>query len=191
MKPPRLPAALTQAAWLRQTRRTALVHWQRLAPREQRLARLGATVVLLALVWLVLLEPAWQTTTRLRTALPPLRAQAAQLDAVIQEAQELKRQAGSDAAAPAQMQPALQASLAQAGLGAVATATTLSDKQWQVDLEHAPAEAVVLWLQGLPFELRVQATEVALQRPTGENGRPLAGMVSGTVSLGTAQAGQP
>ena len=144
--------------------------------------------MLLTLTWLILLEPAWQTTSRLRGSLPQLRAQAAQLDAVVQEARELKRQAGNDAALSTPMPAALQASLAQAGLGdGLAAVNAVSASEWRVELDNAPVQALLMWLQGLAFELRLQASAVELERPVAENGKLLSGSVSGTVTLTRAE----
>ena len=190
MKSFRLPAqSFTQPPWLLQARRGAAGHWAKLAPRERRLVGLAAAVAVLTLVWLLLLEPALQTTQRLRQSLPALRAQAAQVDAVVREAKALQRQGGG-ADAPAQ-QSDLEASLAMAGLTEVASIDATEPGQWRVTVEQAPAQALIQWLQSLPFELRIQPGHVALQRPARDNGTLLSGMLSGTVTLTHANGRRP
>lgn len=191
MKSFRLPArSFTQPPWLLQARRTAAGHWARLAPRERRLVSLAAAVAGLTLVWLLLLEPALQATQRLRQSLPALRAQAAQVDAVVREARTLQRQGGG-AATPQALQSDLEASLAMAGLTDVASIAALEPGQWQVTVQQAPAQALIQWLQSLPFELRIQASHVTLHRPTRDNGAVLSGMLSGTVTLADPNRRQP
>jgi len=178
---------LRKPEWLDQTQRNAGLYWQRLAPRERRLVRLAAVVVAAALIWLVLLEPAIETTNRLRTNLPTLRAQAAQVEVVIAEARELGRQAGTGATfAPSTT--ALVGSLRRAGLEATTTVIALDAVNWEITFAGASMEAILLWLRDVPFELRLRATEADLSRSPGEDGQPVAGLVSGTATLAAAES---
>lgn len=172
--------------WLEPLQRNAALHWQRLAPRERRLVWLATTMAALAVIWLVLLEPALETTSRLRASLPVLRAQAAQVEIVIAEARELSRQAGTGATfAPSTT--ALNDSLQRAGLSDSTTLAALDALSWEVTFVQAPLEPILLWLRDLPFELRLRAAEADLSRSPGEAGPPVAGLVSGTVMLTAAE----
>ncbi|MCK9509902.1 MAG: type II secretion system protein M [Pigmentiphaga sp.] len=175
-----LPAA---PSWWLGLRRQWDRSWQRLAPRERRLVILAAAVAGLALVWLMLFEPAWQAVNRWRSALPQLSAQAAQLDAVLRETRELQRQAGRGQADASGMAGALEESLLRAGLADVATLSQPAADRWSVALEQAPVLPTLEWLQALPFELRLQAEGVSLQRSADADGRVLAGRLSGEIQL--------
>ncbi|MGE4337319.1 MAG: type II secretion system protein GspM [Pigmentiphaga sp.] len=175
-----LPAA---PAWWLGLRRQWDQSWQRLAPRERRLVALAATVAGLAIVWLLLFEPAWQSVNRWRSALPQLSAQAAQLDAILREARDLQRQAGKGQADASGMAEALDDSLLRAGLADVATLSQPAADRWTVALEHAPVVPTLEWLQTLPFELRLQAEGASLQRSADADGRLLAGRLSGEIQL--------
>lgn len=162
--------------------RALAVQWQRLAPRERRLVSLAATVVAAAAVWLLLLEPALKTVTRLQATLPALRAQAAQVDVIIAEAQGLSREAGIGATL-APSTAALTDSLRRAGLIDTATLDALDSRTWEVGFAQTPMEPILLWLRDLPFELRLRATRADLGRSAGDDGKPVAGLVSGAVTL--------
>lgn len=173
--------ALPQPAWWQRLQRDSQQAWQRLAPRERTLVSLGGLVVGLAIVWLLLFEPAWNTVQRWRTTLPQLNAQAAQLDAILAEARELQRSAGAGQLPLAEVGAAITESLQRAGLASTASVTQTEPERWQVTLEQAPVGATLGWLQTLPFELRLPATEVLLERAAGPDGRRLAGRLSGHI----------
>src|SRR5690606_25648363 len=75
--------ALRMPGWAAQATRSAAAGWRRLSPRERRLVQLAGALVLASFVWLVALQPALEAVRRLSGLLPGLRADAAQLDAVI------------------------------------------------------------------------------------------------------------
>lgn len=167
-------------AWIAPAQRNLTLYWQRLAPRERRLLTLAAVVAGAALIWLVLLEPALNTTARLRASLPNLRAQAAQVDVIIAEARELGQQAGIGATGTAST-AGLTDSLRRAGLDDTASLTALDSRHWEVSFTQAPMESILLWLRDVPFELRLRATRAELSRSATEPARP--GLVSGSVTL--------
>ena len=63
--------------------------WLGLARRERVMTAAAASLVMLAVLYLVALEPAWKTRQRLDTDLPRLRAQAEEINALAQEARRL------------------------------------------------------------------------------------------------------
>ena len=177
-------------AWWTQTRAQATRHWQRLAPRERRLLSWAGAIAAIALVWTLGIEPAWQTVTRLGTGLPALRAQAAQVDALIAEARTLQG-AAAQGEATGDMPTELADSLRRAGLAEVVTLTAADANTWTAEVSAAPIEPLMRWLQDLPFALRMQPVTVELDRPVGDDGRPRSGVVSGAVSLAPAAPEAP
>ena len=115
--------AIALPAPLVDLRRRALAQWQALAPRDRSIARLGAIVVGLALVWMLGVQPALRT---LRDA----PAQIAQLEAQLQEMQILAAESKTlRAAAPiAQAQAAAAIREAAARLGDKARVAQQGDR---------------------------------------------------------------
>src|SRR5690554_1065657 len=73
------------------SRRHATAWWAERPPRERRLLRVGALFLTLVLVWTLGLKPAIDSIARSQQQLPRLRAEAAQIDALVLEAQALQR----------------------------------------------------------------------------------------------------
>lgn len=187
MKPSAVSLNQMIPAWWPRLQREAQQSWSRLAPREQRLLGLCGVVVLLAIVWLVLFEPAWNTVRRLNTAMPQLHAQSAQLDAILSEARELQGQADRQGITQ-DLPQEITTSLQRAGLaGFSRLADESNNGPWRIELEAAPVAATFGWLQSLPFELRLRATELALQRAVGPEGRQLAGRLNGYLVIDSVQ----
>jgi len=64
--------------------------WIGLSRRERIATAVAATLVLLAVIFLAGIEPAWRSRAKLAADLPQLRAQAAEIDQLAAEAQKLK-----------------------------------------------------------------------------------------------------
>jgi general secretion pathway protein M len=79
-----LPPALS--AW----QGAAFARWQALAPRERRLVGIGGGVVLLFLVWLVFVQPAWRTVREAPARIDQLDAQLQQMQRLAAEGRELR-----------------------------------------------------------------------------------------------------
>jgi general secretion pathway protein M len=158
--------------------------WSRLAPRERRLVSICGAVIGIALIYLVLIEPAWTIYRRLQVQLPLLRTQAATVDALTREARSLQR-VSSGKMTPAETRVALADSLRQAGL--VGTLedipptpdTAAADGGIQVSVEQVSASTLLQWLQSAPAQTRLRLAQVELERPTDENNRLLVGKASG------------
>ncbi len=186
LKAARLPAL--PAAWrtrLDAARHAGAARWKRLSGREQRLLVALATVLLLALLVQWALLPAWQTIQRSGTELTRLRAQAAAVDAVVQEAQALQR-AVSGRIAAQQMPRELAASLTRAGLAPSASVTTVADAaepSWDIALASVPAAALMNWIAQVPSQLRLSVRSAHLERSRDAAGKPVAARISGTLRL--------
>lgn len=72
-----------------QYRERAGALWLARTEQERRFLAVGGGVVLLALLYLLLVEPAVNGRAQLRRSLPPLRQQAAELQAMAQEANNI------------------------------------------------------------------------------------------------------
>lgn len=133
-------------------RQTANAAWQQRAPRERRLLTLGATVLLVALVWSALVAPAWRVWREAPARQASLEAQTRQMLQLQAEARQLQ--------APRRIQRAealqwLSAS-AQNLLGPGAQLTPQGE-ELRVTLKAVPASGLAEWL--------AQAREKAQTRP--------------------------
>jgi general secretion pathway protein M len=163
----------------------AAAWWDERTSQERILLRAGAIVIALALIWTLGLRPALHSIAQSRELLPRLYANAAQVDALILEAQALQgRQSGKIDAAS--LPEALRASLQRAGLEDSATLNeTPASKggpssQWEIALANANAERTMQWLAGLPYLLQLQTQAVELER-SNIDGRDRPGHVSGRI----------
>lgn len=186
---PRLPPQSTPTAVWRQQldalRQQAGAWWKERTPRERLLLQAGSALLIVFLVWAQGLRPALDTIAQSRELLPHLRAQAAQADALILEAQDLQR-VKTGQLQPAELAQALRASLRRAGLEESSTlsetreAANDASPQWEIALVNANAGRAMQWLAGLPKQLRLQTESVDLVR-ANVDGRDRPGHVSGRI----------
>ena len=132
----------------------------------------------------MLIEPALTTTRKLRDELPLLRTQAASVADLGAQAMALR----GKAAAPAATLPAaadIGASLERAGLPA---------DHWKLDhpgqgdsvklsLSEIPSSALLRWLENAAGDWGLAVKDVDLTRAANANGRPLPGLVNGSITL--------
>lgn len=168
MNAPRLPAAL-QPAWAR-----AQQQWQGLAERERLGLQLaGAALLVLAVYWLGI-QPAWRT---LRQG----PAQAAQLEAQLQQMQQWAAEAQAlrqlPAVPPAQAQQALKAATDFLGTGA---RLDVQGERARVSVNELSGEALSRWLAEVRSSARARPIEAQLQRgPRGYSGHIVLALGSG------------
>ncbi len=165
--------------------------WAARSQREKRLLLAMAAVLLAAVLWTLALSPALRTIERAQAGLPGLQARAAQLDAVIREAQALGQVRRGQLSA-AEAGEALAASLRGAGLDAGLAAQgpgADSDAvaQWRIRFDDAPAAQVLEWLAGLPDIASLRVLELDLGRSLVA-GRERPGRLSGEILLVLAEA---
>jgi len=188
-------AATASSQQVLAVRQQAGAWWKERSQREQRLLQISAVLLGLALLWLIGLKPPLESIERAREQLPRLRAEAAEIDALILEAGALqRRQSGrSDAA---DLPQALQMSLRRAGLedsvsfAGDATPLNPAAPVWEVSVHDASAARLMEWLADLPHLLHLQVTAVELSRSRIE-GRDRPGQVSGRITLQQPQKVQP
>ncbi len=155
-----------------------------LAPRERRLVNAAGALLGAVVVFTVLIEPALDTTRKLRDELPLLRTQAASVADLAAQAAALR----GKAAAPAATLPTatdIGASLERAGLPA---------DHWKLDhpgqgdsvtlaLTDIPSSALLRWLENAAGDWGLTVKDVDLTRAANANGRPLPGLVNGSLTL--------
>jgi general secretion pathway protein M len=133
--------------------------WVGLARRERILAAGAASFVLLVLVYVVAIEPAWKTRQRLAAELPRLREQADEVQALAQEASQLKG-LGVAAESAGAARAALEQSLARAGLPAARVAV-LDERRLAVS---AGGVSVAQWLAWTDEAARDSRLRIAAAR---------------------------
>ncbi len=128
--------------------------WYGRTPRERRILAVGGGLLLLVLVWLVLIDPALQGREQWNKALPGLRADVAQMQALAQQA------AAAPAAAPAAPMPdraELERSLA--GQGIKPQSLTVSDGQVRLTLSDVSFSALIEWLRQVQRDVQLVVTD--------------------------------
>jgi general secretion pathway protein M len=151
-------------------------NWRALAPRERSLVSIAVAIVLLAIGYAVLFEPAWTGRRVLATEIPALRSQVAQMAALVDEAKQL-RGAPQSADAPQATRAALESSIGAAGLATGLTKLELSGELFDLRFSAVPHVVWLEWLDTTARETRHRVVDVAVQREAAP------GMVSAKVVL--------
>lgn len=173
--------------------RRARQAYQALAPRERRLVCAAAALAACTLTYGVLLEPAAKTVSTLQDQLPELRTQAAIVTAL--SSQAIAQRRSSKRTQPTLPERSeISASLAAAGLAApqwsidppASTPSTGSSAgALSITLQAAPASAVLRWIDTIAFDWGLTVKQLELTRATNAGGRPLPGLVNGSVTVNT------
>jgi general secretion pathway protein M len=136
--------------------------WLGLGRRERVMTAAAGAFALLAILYLVALEPAWKARARLGTDLPRLREQAAEVDALAQEAKRLaSRGVAADSAGAARV--ALEQGLARASLGGVRVAV-LDERRLTVSATGVPVTQWLAWAEEAARESRLRIAVVRISR---------------------------
>jgi general secretion pathway protein M len=136
--------------------------WLGLARRERVMTAAAGSFVLLALLYLIAIEPAWKARERLGAELPRLRAQAAEVNSLAQEARQLtSRGAAVESAATAKT--ALEQSLARANLGGARVAM-LDERRVAVSAKAMPVTQWLAWAEEAARESRLRIAAVRISR---------------------------
>ena len=142
--------------------------WIERAPRERAILGFGASVVLIAVLYLVVIEPAWTGIGRLERSLPQQRSLAAELDALLGEVRGLKSQPQVATVSQSEVRGAIETSLTRAGLKATRI-VPLSDGDIQLTFANVPYGTWAAWLAGIERELGARTTSVVI---TGKDATP-------------------
>lgn len=139
--------------------------WLERAPRERAILAAGGFLLLVAVLYLTLVEPAFTGIRRLERALPQQRAQAAEVDSLLSEVKVLRSKPQAATVSPSEVRGAIEASLKRAGLKA-ARVVPLTDGDMQLTFTDVPFGAWATWLAGIERELGARTTSVVI------NGKP-------------------
>jgi general secretion pathway protein M len=141
-----------------------LAGWSGVSPRERRLVLFAAVLLLLAAVFLVLVEPAWRGRAALQKELPLLRAQFATVQSLAQEAGTLAGRGGAAPVSAAQVRLALEKSAAAAGLGPSLQKIELNGELIEMRFRGVSHERWLGWLAAALPETRARVVDLSLTR---------------------------
>ena len=133
--------------------------WNERAPRERLVLGALGFVVLVAILYLLVVEPAWTGIRQLERGLPQARAQSGQLDALLNEVKALKARPPVATVGPGEARGAVERSLSSAGLKATRIAA-LADGDLQIGFANVPYAQWTTWLAGIERELGARALRV-------------------------------
>lgn len=136
--------------------------WLGLPRRERAMTAAAGSFALLALLYLVAIEPAWKARARLEAELPRLREQAAEVDALAQEARRLTSR-GVAVASAAAAGVALEQSLTRANLAGVRVAV-LDERRLAVSAKAVPVTQWLAWTEEAARESRLRIAAARISR---------------------------
>jgi general secretion pathway protein M len=158
--------------------------WEARTEQERKLLKLGGAVVVLALIYGVLFAPAYDGRAHLRTELPVLRQEAAEIQALAREAQQLKGRSATQV--PPMTRASLTASLTSRSL--TAQSVSMTGEYAKLAFKEVQFAGLVTWLDAIRAENRI-AVQDAIITP-----QATPGVVDATITLrqgGAAGAGGP
>jgi general secretion pathway protein M len=135
--------------------------WIGLSRRERIAVLTAATLVLLAVVYLAGIEPAWRSRARLTAELPRLRSDAAELDRLAAEAGKLKLRTRS-LETPEQTRAALTRLLAEKNIAGAAIKD--EGERLVVSAKRAEAASWLAWLKDTSNELPLRIAAARMSR---------------------------
>lgn len=155
----------------------ALIQWWRaLARRERRMVIAAVAVVLVAVGYLLLFEPAWRGSRALEAELPGLRRQAAQMEAMAGEARRLTSAPQQQAGVPA-LRRQLESSVEAAGLKPFLSQVQVNGELIEMRFAQVPYEQWLAWVDPALREARLRVVDASVQREA------TAGVVSARLTL--------
>jgi general secretion pathway protein M len=167
---------------------SVLQRWQLLQPRERRLLLVALSVLVLASLFLVGFEPAWNGRAALERRLPELRAQVASVDRIVREARELESAARAPAQTVQAVRLAVENSIDSAGLRGPLVRLQVNGALIDLEFRQVAFSDLIGWLDATLREQRVRVLDVSLTREAAGD------RVSGRVLLehapGTTAAAQ-
>ena len=142
----------------------ALQYWRSIAPRERRLVGLAALVLLLAVFYLGLIEPAWQGRQALQRELPTLRQQYAQMVALGAEARQLAAAVPTGTNRPQALRDSLAQSVRSAGLEPALQKIELNGELIELRFKAVGYAQWLAWMEGALRETRMRVADVSVVR---------------------------
>jgi general secretion pathway protein M len=138
--------------------------WSGLGQRERILVLVAVGVLLLGLLYVSAVEPAWKTRTRLVHELPRLQSELIQLKGLRAEAEQLAGRVGAVTSVDA-LRAAAEQSVLRANL--VAGVTSTEDGIVSVSATNVPAQAWLSWLEAFARESRAAVVTARVARNDG------------------------
>lgn len=154
-------------------RQQMLARWAAMAPRERQMAQVAAALVVLAVLVLVFIRPAWKSMQQTPAQLREVSTQVGRMRALADEAQALRQQ---PPVSPIQAEAALKAATDR--LGPAARMNIQGDRA-TVEFTKVQGESLADWLGEVRAAARVRPLEANLAQVDP-------GHYSGTVVLGLA-----
>ena len=147
-------------------RERATAYWIARTEQERKFLLVGGAVAALALLYLVLLEPALEGREQLRRSLPELRQQAAQLEALAGEARAVASE--PVLAVTPLTREALAASMSARGINPASL--SVSGEYTKVQLSNVSFANLMAWLDAQRRESRlmVQDAQFSAQTALGQ-----------------------
>lgn len=164
---------MSLATTIAQYRERAATLWLARTEQERRFLAVGGGVVLLALLYLLLVDPAVEGRAQLRRSLPQLRQQAAELQAMAQEAGSLAR-APTTQATPLTRE-SIDASLA--GRGLKPQSLSVTGEFIKIQLNNVAFANLTAWLDEQRRANRVLVQDAVV------TALPAAGQVDASLTL--------
>lgn len=151
----------------------AATFWMARTEQERKFLAVGGAVLGLGLFYGVLIDPALSGRDRLSAALPVLRQQAAEMQALAREAIALRGQ--TNIAPPAMTREGLTASLAAQSLAP--QSVSITGEYAKVQLNNVAFAGVVAWLEASRVDSRIAVQDANFVA------QDTAGMVNATLTL--------
>ncbi|HCY63465.1 MAG TPA: general secretion pathway protein GspM [Oxalobacteraceae bacterium] len=133
--------------------------WSARNERERKQLLLAAAVAVLALVYMLLIEPAYLGRQQLQKNLPNLRQQAVELQTMSMQASALARE--TPPPPPPMTRESIEAALARAGLKPQSVAMAGTDLA-KVQLSSVSFAGMVAWLDEMQKTARVSVTDASI-----------------------------
>ena len=136
--------------------------WTGLSQRERIATSIGTGLALALVIYVLALEPAWRARARLSGELPRLRAEAAEMDALAQEAKK-QRTRTLAVESPEQVKAALTRLLAEKHI-AGASIRDGDDRRLLLSVKRAEAAAWLAWMKDVSSELPLRVATARITR---------------------------
>jgi general secretion pathway protein M len=140
--------------------------WRGLGARERRMVGLAGAVVIAALVYLVLFEPAWQARKKLAQELPQLQSQLAQVKGLGAQARSLKA-APAVTDSPSVLKTQIEDSLSAVSLRSTLKQINATSDTIELRFADAPFAQWWPWLEAALRETRLRVVDASITRDAG------------------------
>ena len=141
-----------------------LQSWRLIAPRERRLVSFAAVVVGLAVIYLLMIEPAWQGRRALQREIPELRRQLGQMTALAAEARQLSGVAPVGSGGTAALRGAIEGSVKAAGLEPMLQKIEANGELIDLRFKGIAHAQWLGWAEAALRETRMRVVDLAVNR---------------------------